>query len=196
MKFENEITVEIDVTLKELKDILKNKGFEVKEEYDLNDVYMINKNDKKDNNCLELLKKCVLIRNVIEKNNNKKILTYKYKEYNKNNDIIKQGKIDCYIDSIENAILLFEALNFEKLICINDHMLVYSNDVDEFAVQVVNNKHIYIEIEEKGNYIEKTYKSIDEMIEVIKKYEIPIKNENYFVKKAEIELKENMQKSN
>ena len=30
------------------------------------------------------------------------------------------------------------------------------------------------------------------MIEVIKKYEIPIKNENYFVKKAEIELKENM----
>ncbi len=192
MKFENEITVEIDVTLKELKDILKNKGFEVKEEYDLNDVYMINKNDKKDNNCLELLKKCVLIRNVIEKNNNKKILTYKYKEYNKNNDIIKQGKIDCYIDSIENAILLFEALNFEKLICINDHMLVYSNDVDEFAVQVVNNKHIYIEIEEKGNYIEKTYKSIDEMIEVIKKYEIPIKNENYFVKKAEIELKENM----
>lgn len=192
MKFENEITVEIDVTLNELKDILKNKGFEVKEEYDLNDIYMINKNDKKDNNCLELLKKCVLIRNVIEKNNNKKILTYKYKEYNNNNDIIKQGKIDCYIDSIENAILLFEALNFEKLICINDHMLVYSNDVDEFAVQVVNNKHIYIEIEEKGNYIEKTYKSIDEMIEVIKKYEIPIKNENYFVKKAEIELKENM----
>ena len=124
MKFENEITVEIDVTLKELKDILKNKGFEVKEEYDLNDVYMINKNDKKDNNCLELLKKCVLIRNVIEKNNNKKILTYKYKEYNKNNDIIKQGKIDCYIDSIENAILLFEALNFEKLICINDTLVL------------------------------------------------------------------------
>ena len=192
MKFENEITVEIDVTLNELKDILKNKGFEVKEEYDLNDIYMINKNDKKDNNCLELLKKCVLIRNVIEKNNNKKILTYKYKEYNNNNDIIKQGKIDCYIDSIEKAILLFETLNFEKLIYINAHMLVYSNDVDEFVVQVVNNKHIYIEIEEKGNYIKKTYKSIDEMIEIIKKYEIPIKNENYFVKKAEIELKENM----
>lgn len=32
--------------------------------------------------------------NVIEKNNNKKILTYKYKEYNNNNDIIKQGKIE------------------------------------------------------------------------------------------------------
>lgn len=47
MKFENEITVEIDVTLNELKDILKNKGFEVKEEYDLNDVYMINKMIKK-----------------------------------------------------------------------------------------------------------------------------------------------------
>lgn len=65
--------MEIDVTLNELKELLKNKGFEVKEEYDLNDVYMINKNDKKDNNFLELLKKCVLVRNVIEKNINLQI---------------------------------------------------------------------------------------------------------------------------
>lgn len=65
--------MEIDVTLNELKELLKNKGFEVKEEYDLNGVYMINKNDKKDNNFLELLKKCVLVRNVIEKNINLQI---------------------------------------------------------------------------------------------------------------------------
>lgn len=65
--------MEIDVTLNEIKELLKNKGFEVKEEYDLNDVYMINKNDKKDNNFLELLKKCVLVRNVIEKNINLQI---------------------------------------------------------------------------------------------------------------------------
>lgn len=190
MKFEKEITVEVDATLNEIKLILKNKGFKIKVEYDVNDIYMINKNDKKGNNYLDLLKRCILIRNVIEKNKNTKKLTYKYKEYNDNKDIIKQGKIDCCIDSIENAQQLFEALNFEKLINISDHILVYSNGVDEFAVQSVNNKHIYIEIEEKCNYTEKFYQTIDEMIDVIKKYNIPIKYEDYFVKKAEVELKE------
>lgn len=193
MKFEKEITVEVDVTLNELKLFLENKDFKIKEEYDLNDIYMINKNDKVCNNYLELLKKCVLIRNIIEEKTNKKKLTYKYKEYDSNQDIIRQGKIDCCIDSIEKAKELFEALNFEELISIRDHMLVYSNGIDEFVVQSVNNKHIYIEIEEKCNYIEKFYQTIDEMKEVIKKYNIPIKDENYFVKKAEIELKETLQ---
>lgn len=196
MKYEQEITVEVDTTLDEIKNILKNKGFKIKEEYDLDDIYMINKNDKIGNNYLELLKKCILIRNVIKENENKKILTYKYKEYNDNKDIIKQGKINCYIDSIGNAQQIFEALNFEKLISIKDHMLVYSNGTDEFVVQSVNNKHIYIEMEEKCNYTDKIYKTIDEMIDVIKKYDIPIKGDNYFMKKAEIELKETLTQEN
>lgn len=193
MKYEKEITVEIDVKLSELKSILKTLGFKIIEEYDLNDIYMINKNDRSYNNYLELLKGCILIRNVIEDEKNIKILTYKYKEYNNNKDIIKQGKINCYIDSIENAQKLFEALNFEKLITINDHMLVYSNGIDEFTVQDVNNKHIYLEIEDKCSHIGKCYKTIDEMKNIIKKYNIPIKEENYFVKKAEIELEEILQ---
>lgn len=75
-------------------------------------------------------------------------------------------------------------------------MLVYSNGNDEFVVQIVNNKHLYIEIEEKCNYTDKIYKTIDEMIDVIKKYDIPIKGDNYFVKKAEIELKETLAQEN
>ena len=196
MKYENEVTVELDACLDSLQLILNKSGFEIKEEYDLDDIYMINRFDKDSKNTLELLKKCVLVRNVIEQNENKKMLTYKYKEYNDNKDIVKQGKIDCVIDNIEKAILLFEHLNFEKLIEIHDHLIVYSNNIDEFAVQCVNGKHIYIEIEEKCNYIEKRYKTIDEMIEVIKKYNLPIKSENYFVKKAEIELLESLNKNN
>ena len=195
MKFEKEITVEVNTTLDNLKIILKNKGFNLKETYDLNDIYMINKNDNnKDIDYLELLKKCVLIRHVIEEDNDIKILTYKYKEYNDKKEIIDQGKIDCYIDSIEKAEELFKSLNFEKLITIKDNMLVYANDTDEITIQCVNNKHLYIEIEEKCKYIEKIYVSLDEMKNVIKKYDIPIKNNNYFVKKAEIELQESLEK--
>lgn len=69
-------------------------------------------------------------------------------------------------------------------------MLVYATDKDELVIQNVNNKHIYIEIEDKCNYANKFYNSVDEMKSVIINNNIPIKNNNFFVKKAEIELQE------
>jgi len=189
MNYEKEITVEIDTSLDKLINILEKNKFELKEEYDLNDIYMINNNDKEED-LLNMLNKCVLIRNIIEEDKETKTLTYKYKEYNENKEIIKQGKINCIIDNIDNMKLLFEKLNFEELLRINDHMLVYANDTDELVIQNVNKKHIYIEIEDKCSYVNTVYNSIDEMKDVIKKYSIPIKGNNYFVKKAEIELKE------
>lgn len=195
MKYENEITVEADTNLENLIVLLNSKGFELKETYDLNDIYLINKNDK-ENNYLSMLNKCVLIRYIIEKNKETKILTYKYKEYNQNKEITKQGKINVSIDDIDNTKLLFEKLNFEELIKINDHMLVYATDKDELVIQSVNNKHIYIEIEDKCNYANRIYNSIDEMKKVIIDNNIPIKNNDFFVKKAEIELQEKYNKTN
>ena len=175
MKFEKEITVEINTSLKNLESILKENNFKIKEIYDT----------------LELLKNCVLIRHIIEKNKEYKMITYKYKDYNDKNEIIKQGKINCYIDSIDEAEQLFKYLNYEKLLEIYDHSFVYANDEDEFVVQSVNNKHIYIEVEDKCHYIDKEYKNIEEMKKVINKYNISIKNNDYFVKKAEVEMLEN-----
>lgn len=190
MNFENEITVLVNSELNDIKEYLSNLGFKVMEEYCVNDIYMINKCYVDNEHSLELLKKCVLIRNIIDESGSKKFLTYKYKEYNDKEEIIKQGKINVKVDSIDNSRKLLEALNFEKLISINDNLTVYSNGVDEIVLQYVNNKHIYIEIEDKCNYIDKKYSSIEEMIDVIKKYNIPIKDDNYFVKKAYIELSE------
>ena len=189
MNFENEITVEVDTTLEELKNILEGKGFILKQEYDLNDIYMINK-DNKETDYLKMLGNCVLIRNVITSEKNIKLLTYKHKEYNEKKEIVKQSKIELKIEDIEKAKSLFESLNFKELIKVYDHMYVYGTDKDELAVQVVNNKHIYIEIENVCGFINRVYNSIDEMKEVIISNNIPIKNNDYFVKKAEIELKE------
>ena len=189
MDFEKEITVEVDCTLEELIRIIENKGFKLKETYDLNDIYLINKNEKR-SDYLTMLSNCVLIRDIIEENKETKMLTYKYKKYNDKKEIIKQGKVNVKIDDIENSKLLFENLGFEELIRINDHMLVYATDKDEFVIQSVNNKHIYIEIEDKCNYANRFYNSVDEMKSVIINNNIPIKNNNFFVKKAEIELQE------
>ena len=195
MNYENEITVEVNIDLNTLIKILENKGFKLKEVYDLNDIYLINKNDKS-NNYLSMLNKCILIRNIIEQNKETKMLTYKYKEYNENKEIIKQGKIKVNIDDIEKSRLLFEKLNFEELIRINDHILVYATDYDELVIQNVNNKHVYIEIEEKCHYANRFYNSIEEMKNVIINNAIPIKDNNFFVKKAEIELLETYNKTN
>lgn len=189
MKYEDEVTVEINTSLDNLIKILEQNNFELKEVYDINDIYLINRNDK-ENDILSMLNKCVLIRDIIEEEKETKMLTYKYKEYNDNKEIIKNGKIKVNIDNINSSKLLFEKLNFEELIKINDHMLIYANNTDEIAIQVVNNKHIYIEIEGRCNRIDRIYNSIEEMKGVITKYSIPIKNNDYFVKKAEIELKE------
>ena len=66
MNNENEITVEVDTSLEDLIKILKSKGFKQREEFDYNDIYLINKNDREDDYLL-MLNKCIIIRNIIEK---------------------------------------------------------------------------------------------------------------------------------
>ena len=41
MNYENEITVEVDTNLENLINILEERGFKLKEEYDLNDIYLM-----------------------------------------------------------------------------------------------------------------------------------------------------------
>ena len=190
MHYENEITVEVNMQLEELISLIESRGFVLKEVYDMNDIYLINKMNKEED-YLSMLNKCVLIRHIIKKEKETKLLTYKYKEYNDNGDITKQGKVNVKIDDIDNSRLLFEKLGFEELIKINDHMMIYATDKDEFAIQIVNNKHIYIEVESQCNYADRFYNSIDEMKKVIIDNNIQIKGNDFFVKKAEIELQEN-----
>lgn len=194
MKFENEITVEVDTNLDNLILLLTKHNFKLKEKYSCKDIYMIHKSEKINSNYLELLKKCVLVRNLILSSGEKKLLTYKYKEYDEYKNIIRQAKLNLNVDDINTLVEILKLVDFIELIKINDDILVYSNDIDEINIQCVNNKHIYIEIESKCNYIDKIYKTID-MKNVIKKYNIPIKGENYFVKKAENEFKETYQNS-
>ena len=189
MEFEKEITVEVDTSLDDLINLLETNGFQLKETYDLNDIYLINKNDKSED-LLSMLGKCVIIRDMIDADKERIMLTYKYKEYNEKQEIINQGKINSEIKDIASMKMIFEKLNFEELISINDHLLVYANDTDELVIQNVNNKYIYIEIEDECNFIDKHYETIDEMKNVIKKYAIPLKEDNYFAKKALTILKE------
>ena len=151
---------------------------------------MIDKNiDIKKLKKLEILSKCILVRDIV---GYEKLLLYKYKKYDVNENIIEQGKVKCPILDIDNAIKFMESINYYTLFNINDICTVYANDDIELVVQRVNGKYIFIEMEDKAEFINRKFNSIKEMIKFINKYDIPFERDNYFVKKAEIILDETL----
>lgn len=65
MKFEKEITVEVSCSFNELISLLEKNNFKIIEEYDLKDIYILKNDYVIDDNYLDMLNNCVLIRHVI-----------------------------------------------------------------------------------------------------------------------------------
>ena len=190
MKMETEITVLVKVDYNTLKKELEKSDFQLIEEYELKDDYMIS-NDVNLTNLskLEILQKCILVRDIV---GIKKELLYKYKKYAPNGDIIEQGKVECSVTDINKAIEFMKSINYKKLFKIYDKCVVFANEESELIVQLVNDKYIFIEMESECEHINRKYNSIDELKEDLNKYNLSIDNSNYFVKKAELILAETL----
>ena len=133
---------------------------------------------------LDLLKKCILVRDIVDIN---KLLVYKYKKYAENGDIIEQGKVECPITDIDAAVLFMQSINYKELFRIFDLCIVYANEDVELTVQLVNDEYIFIEMEQR-EYLGRVYKDTLEMINTLEKFNIDYDRSNYFVKKAELML--------
>lgn len=193
MVMETEITVLVKSDYEVLKRELEKNEFQIKEKYELKDVYMIDKDiDLSKLSKLEILKKCILVRDIV---NIKKELLYKYKKYDVNGDILEHGKVECPVIDIEKAIGFMESINYKKLFNIYDRCIVYANKETELVVQLVNDKYIFIEMESECEHIKRKYNSVEELKNDINRYNLPIDNSNYFVKKAELILSENISSS-
>ena len=188
MKKEFEITVQVKSDYETLKKELEKYNFKIVEEFELNDIYMIDKNiDLSKLSSLEILWKCILIRDLA---NTKKSLLYKYKKYAENWDIIEEWKVECPITDISKAIDFMESINYKLLFEIHDKCKVFINWESELVVQLVNDKYIFIEMESECKHINRKYDSIEELKEDINRYNLPIDKSTYFAKKAEIILKQ------
>ena len=125
------------------------------EEYALEDIYMIRKDYKLSGNYLDALKNCILIRNIIEEDKNRKVLTYKYKEYNDKEEIVKQGKVDCKVESVDendNGELVFgESHIMCNLFTIN---AVKRSSTNELEYHIAFKKSNYVDKE--GVWVEPT----------------------------------------
>lgn len=188
MKYENEITVQVTCNYEELHNLLIKQGFKIVEKYKVIDEYLISKDyDLKNKNSLDILKECVIVRYI---ENTLKELLYKYKEYSNNGDILKQAKVSCKVNDIKEASNFMKTIGYKELIHIQNNSVVYTNDKIEFAVQLVNDKYIFIELEERSEHVKTVFSNLEDMKKVIDSLNIPMVKNNYFAKKAVIVLEE------
>ena len=188
LKENNEITLKIKCELNEFYEIMKKKGFKVIDKFRLDDTYFIPKDLKLNKtNIRYILSKAVLVRDITDEISDEKtkLITFKIKEFDENGKILNQESVNCKIYDIEDAKKLLKAIGYKEIMNIIEDDVVYEKEGFEIAVKDIKNGDNLIEIEttddEELDTIEKLIKKVNEL-------EIPIYTDNYFVKKADVEL--------
>lgn len=186
VKEENEITVKVECSKDELLKCLKDNGFSKGRMFSLDDYFYIFKNlDIENMTTREIVSKAVILRYIVSDNKISQKITYKIKEIDDNGDIINQKAINCEVLDINEAKKLFETLGYYQIMNIKENDEVYSKNGFELAIKYIEKGDILIEVETEENT---DWDSIEKIKNMISKINIPIKKDEYFVKKAEVEL--------
>lgn len=188
LKENNEITVKIKGSLNEFYKIIEGKDFKIAHEFSMNDAYFIPETlNLNEMSTREILSKAILVREIKGKTSGKiiKIITFKIKNFDDNGNILSQEAVNCDIIDIEDAKNLLKAIGYREVMCIKEDDIVYEKDGLQLAIKDIKNGDKLIEIETEEN---DELNTIDKLIQKINKLDIPIYTDNYFVKKAEIEL--------
>ena len=185
-KNSNEITIKIKCKPNELYKILEEKGYKITRKFTMDDTYFIPKETKLDkNNTREILSKAVLVRDIKDKISNKrtKLITFKIKNFDESGNILNQESTNCNILEIDEAKKLLKSIGYKEIMNIKENDIVYEKDGFQLAIKDIENGDNLIEIEENNEL-----DTIEKLIQKINEIEIPIYTDDYFVKKAEIEL--------
>ena len=192
IKQSNEITVKIKCEIEEIYKILEEKGFKVTDRFSMDDTYFIPKTLQLEKmTTREILQKAVLVREITGKisGNITRRIIFKIKDIDEDGNILRQEAINCDIVKIEEANKLLEAIGYQEIMNIKENDVVYGKEGFELAIKDIKNGDKLIEIE-----TDKQLDTVEKLIEKVKQIEIPIYTDNYFVKKAEIELEKILNK--
>jgi len=185
----NEITVRLKCSKEEIYKILEQKNFKIVDNFTLDDTYFIPKDlNTKFMNSREVLSKAILVRVVTDsKTKTKSIkLTFKNKQIDDKGNILNQSKVDCDILDAETGKSFMEAIGYKKLMNIKENDISYGKDGLQMAIKDIENGDLLMEVETVDGNGE--LDTIEKIKQKISKLQIPIDTNDYFVKKAEIEL--------
>ena len=195
----NEITVKLKCSIKEFCNIIESKGFEIVDRFLLDDTYFIPKDidihkltsPRQGNEHREILKHSILIRDITQYMSDKhKVfkMTYKKKNIASNGDIISQQNIDCDISNINDGKKFLNAIGYKEIMNIKENNIVYGKEGLNIALKDIEDGEKLIEIEtvetnEDLNTVEKLKEKLNEL-------QLPLDTKDYFIKKAEMKLKQ------
>lgn len=191
----NEITLKIKCELDEFYKILEEKGFEIMDKFSMNDTYFVPKElELSQINTRKILSKAVLVRDVTGKMSNRrtKLITFKIKNYDEHGNILNQEAVNCNILEIDDAKKLLRAIGYKEIMNIKENDIVYEKDGFQLAVKDIQNGDNLIEIETEEK---KELCTIEKLIQKVNEIGLPVYTDNYFVKKAEIELNKILSRS-
>lgn len=184
IKEENEITIKVICSNAELIKLLTNKDFKEGEKFTLDDYYLIPRNlDIENLTTREILAKAIIIRYIVDNDKITQTITFKKKNINDKGEIISQKTTSCNILDFKEGINLFNELGYYEIMNIKESDIIYYNDKIELALKFIENSNTLIEIETNNNF-----NTIDKLKKLVSELEIPIEENNYFVKKAEDKL--------
>lgn len=183
-KNSNEITVKIISSKEKLVSLLKKQDFSITRTFFLDDYYFIPEALNTNNmSPREILAKAIIIRNIFENDQYIKKITFKIKEIDEAGNILNQKAINCNVTDITEAKQFIQAIGYKEIMNIRENNVVYSKDDLELAIKEIENGDLLLETETNSQYdtIEKLKSALDNL-------QIEIEPNQYFVKKAEIEL--------
>ena len=180
---EKEICLKSNVSFEEIKNIMFDIGFKVQEDFQMNDIYMINKDvdislDNKD----IIFKDNILVRETVGK---RTLLVNKIKKLDDNGVVIGERKVKCPIADSLSGYNFLCSIGYKKVFELKDHNLLVTNGVNEIYIQDVDGLGTYIEMEQKNLLLKNTNgDTIEELVNTIKKYNLPLDYSDISVKKA------------
>ena len=186
----NEITVRLKCNIKEMCNLLENKNFIVTDEYCLNDTYFIPKElDLENITHREIISKAIILREITETMSNQQIvkLVFKTKQIDINGDILRQKKYECEILNVKDGETFINSIGYKKLMTIKEYDKSYERDDFKITIKDVENGEKLIEIETVED--NKELDTIEKIKDKVNQLELPLDTNDYFVKKAEIALK-------
>lgn len=191
LKEDNEITVKINATKKQMLDLFNLKEFELKNIHYLEDFFYVPKTlNIKNMTTREILSNAVLIRDLYNASGDKPVvknrcLCYKHKVFNDKDEIVSQKKYNVDIQSIEDAKQFLNAIGYVFILNIREYEYQFEKDGLMFELKDVINGDLIMEIETVKN---SKFNSIEAIKSYLIKLEFPIDYSNLFVKKAETQL--------
>ena len=163
-------------------DKLEKQGFKLIRTSTIEDKYLTSKlRELTKDNIQYILKNSVLLRYLNVEGKEFKKITYKYKNVDKDENIISETKININCEDLSEAEKLFENLGFEILMIVKYKVKVYEKDGIELAFQNVEGLGSMIEYENAEDF---ENKNIEEIKKVKQKMEEKIESFGILIEKG------------